>query len=70
MSSHDFFAPAHQRIFEAIRKVIERGQPASPVTLKQYFEHDGDLKSVGGGEYLADLAGSSIMVLNAADYAR
>ena len=37
-----FFMPAHQRIFTAIQKLIDRGQTASPVTLKNYFESDED----------------------------
>ena len=65
-----FFLPAHQRIFEAIVKMIDRGQTASPVTLKNYFEKDDDLKDVGGAAYLADLAASVVSVINAHDYAR
>jgi replicative DNA helicase len=65
-----FFLPAHQRIFEAVVKMIDRGQTASPVTLKNYFEKDDDLKEVGGAEYLADLAASVVSVINAQDYAR
>ena len=53
-----FFMPVHQRIYEAIIKIVDQGQVASPVTLKGYFEKDEDLKTVGGAEYLADLAGS------------
>ena len=34
-----FFMPAHQRIYDAIIKMIDRGQTASPVTLKNYFEN-------------------------------
>jgi len=65
-----FFMPAHQGIFESIMTMIERGQSASPVTLKNYFEKDDDLKDVGGAEYLVDLAASVISVINIADYAR
>ena len=65
-----FFAPAHQRIFEAIAKLADRGQTASPVTLKSYFEKDEDLAHVGGSEYLADLASSVITIVNTEDYAR
>jgi len=65
-----FFAPAHQRIFAAILKLVERGQTASPVTLKSYFEKDEDLAPVGGAEYLAELAASAMTVINAEDYAR
>jgi replicative DNA helicase len=65
-----FFMPAHQRIFEAIIKLTDRGQNASPVTLKAYFETDSDLAMVGGSQYLADLAASVITVVNTEDYAR
>ena len=69
LKSEHFYQPAHQRIFSAIQKMIERGQTATPITLKNYFEHDSDLTHVGGAEYLADLAASVIGVVNAADYA-
>ncbi|MCB1531982.1 MAG: replicative DNA helicase [Alphaproteobacteria bacterium] len=65
-----FFHPAHQRIFESVLKMVDRGQSASPVTLKSYFENDEDLQTVGGAEYLADLAASVVSVINAADYAQ
>ncbi len=63
-----FFMPAHGRIFTAIQKLIDRGQAASPVTLKNYFEQDADLTEVGGAEYLADLAASVVNVINVVDY--
>ncbi len=65
-----FFFQAHQRIYEAIVKLVDRGQNASPVTLKSYFEQDDDLKDLGGATYLADLAGSVVSVVNTEDYAR
>jgi len=64
-----FFMPVHQRIFTAIAQFVDRGQTASPVTLKGYFEKDGDLADIGGAGYLTDLAGSIISVINARDYA-
>lgn len=70
LRSEHFFMPAHQRIYDSILKLIDRGQNASPVTLKTYFEKDEDLKDVGGSEYLADLAASVVSVINTADYAR
>lgn len=65
-----FFMPAHQRIYDSILKMVDRGQSASPVTLKNYFENDSDLKDVGGAEYLADLASGVITVMNVHDYGR
>ena len=43
---------------------------ATPVTLKNHFDKDEALVSIGGAEYLARLAGLSAMVINIADYAR
>ena len=67
--AENFFMPAHQRIYTAVQTLIDRGQTASPVTLKNYFETDDDLKEVGGAEYLADLAASVVNVINVSDYA-
>src|SRR5581483_1058298 len=55
-----FYLPAHTRIYEAITKLVERGQLATPVTLKAVFEADADLAQQGGGVYLADLAASVV----------
>jgi replicative DNA helicase len=65
-----FYDPAHQRIFAAITKMLERGQVANPVTLKSYFENDPDLAQSGGAGYLAELAANVVTVVNAADYGR
>ena len=65
-----FFIPAHKRIYAAIEKLIERGQSASPVTLKGFFEKDEGLAGVGGAQYLAELAASVITVINTEDYGR
>lgn len=70
LKANHFFHPAHQRIFAAVQKLIERGQTATPVTLKGYFEQDQDLTNVGGAEYLTELASSVISIINAEDYAR
>jgi replicative DNA helicase len=64
-----FFVPAHQRIFQAVITLIDRGQTASPVTLKGYFEKDDDLRDLGGAQYLAELASNVISVINVKDYA-
>ncbi len=65
-----FYAGAHSRIYEAIVTLTERGQAASPVTLKSYFEKDKELENVGGASYLADLAATVVSLSNVEDYAR
>src|SRR6516165_8165459 len=58
----------HGRIFAAIGKLIERGQIANPVTLKNLFDQDGALTEIGGAQYLARLAGAAATIINAEDY--
>jgi replicative DNA helicase len=70
LRAEHFYNPVHGRIYDAIAKFVERGQDASPITLKSFFEKDADLSHVGGGQYLADLAGGVISVTNVADYGR
>ncbi|MBR46490.1 MAG: replicative DNA helicase [Rhodospirillaceae bacterium] len=65
-----FYLPVHGRVFEAVLKMVERGQIASPVTLKHYFDHDDSLSEVGGAQYLARLAGSAVTIINAEHYGR
>jgi replicative DNA helicase len=55
-----FAEPLHGRIFAAIARLIERGTPANPVTLKNLFEADSAMKDAGGPVYLARLAGHMI----------
>ena len=63
-----FFEPVHGRIFEACIKLVERGQIASPITLKAFFERDEALSEVGGAQYLGRLAAHAVTIINARDY--
>ncbi len=65
-----FFEPVHGRIYEAAVRLIEKGQIATPVTLRGFFERDAALDEVGGPQYLARLAGAAVTIINAEDYAR
>jgi replicative DNA helicase len=72
----DFLRPghfaddAHGRIYEACGRLIERGQQANAITLKNLFEHDEALADVGGSQYLAKLQSHYVTIINAADYGR
>ncbi len=63
-----FINTAHQKIYKASLKLIEKGLIASPVTLKPFFENEDSLTEIGGAEYLARLAGAAISIINAAEY--
>ena len=67
----DHFSNAvHGRLYTAIGKLIERGQNANPVTLKNLFDQDGALSEIGGAQYLARLAAAAVTIINAEDYGR
>src|SRR5688572_31055021 len=67
----DHFADAlHGRIYEAIGKLVLRGQIANPVTLKNLFDQDGALAEIGGAQYLVQLAQAAVTVINAEEYGR
>lgn len=70
LQADHFFAPVHGRIFGAAVKLIERGQVASPLTLKHFFDNDEALEDVGGAAYLYELATAVVSVVNAAEYGR
>ncbi|MBT3916193.1 MAG: replicative DNA helicase [Rhodospirillaceae bacterium] len=65
-----FAEPIHGNIYGAISKLLERGQIADPITLRTYFEQNDALADVGGTRYLAEIAGSMVNVINAAEYGR
>jgi replicative DNA helicase len=72
----DFLEPehfsnaVHARIYAAIGKLIERGQIANPVTLKNLFDQDGALAEIGGAQYLTRLAEAAVTIINAEEYGR
>lgn len=67
----EHFADAlHGRIYDAIGKLVQRGQIANPVTLKNLFDQDGALAEIGGAQYLVQLAQSVISIINAEDYGK
>lgn len=64
-----FYEPVHQRIYEAITKLVERGQIASPVTLKNMFDKDPALADIGGAKYLMQLATMAVHIHEPKDLA-
>ncbi len=72
----DFLRPdhfsnkTHGKIYEAIERFIDRGHIADPITLKDFFDREKTLETVGGAQYLLDLADNVISIINVADYGR
>jgi replicative DNA helicase len=64
-----FYEPVHRTIFDVINKLISKGQIATPITLKSYFEVERNLEEIGGSNYLARLANSTVSLDYAKNYA-
>src|SRR4028119_2363439 len=64
-----FHEPLHGRIFEQIRRLVDKNMLATPVTLRPVFEADEEMKQVGGPAYLAQLTGSAAPLIGARDFA-
>lgn len=65
-----FYEPAHASIFAAMQTLINRGQQASPVTLKSVLADDAAVNQAGGMQYIAAIAGSVVTIINSGDYGR
>jgi replicative DNA helicase len=52
LHAEDFYRPAHQQIFEAVRKLFDTHEPIDAVTVSEVLRRDGTLERIGGVEYL------------------
>ena len=65
-----FSHPAHQEIYKLAMRKFEAAIPFDIVTIKNYLEQQGTLESVGGVDYLTQLAGAGATVVNVEQYGR
>ena len=72
LEAKHFYVPLHRKIYEAIIKFVERGLIASPITLKNYFDTDENLKTLGVNslDYLLKLSSNAASVINLLPYAK
>lgn len=70
LTPEHFSHPAHQEIYKLAMRQFAAGIPFDIITAKNYLEQQGTLESVGGAEYLAQLAGAGATVVNVEQYAR
>jgi len=66
----DFYRPAHQKIFQAMCRLMEEGQPVDLVTVTAALKDEGVLEEVGGISYLSELATSVPTSANVQTYAQ
>ena len=65
-----FYNPIHVRIFDSIAVLIERGNLADAIVLKNRFSQDETLVDIGGVEYLALLLDNAPSSSAAPEYAK
>ena len=66
----DFYRPAHQHIYDAIRSLYSAGAPVDPVTVSDELRRAGLLDEVGGSTNLHELQNSTPSISSAAHYAK
>lgn len=69
VSAPHFAEEAHRSIWTVMSAIIEKGEAATPITLKTYLG-DGDLGGMTVSQYLARLAAEATTISNAPSYAR
>lgn len=70
LEADHFCDSIHQKIYRAITLIINKGQVADVITLRDYFGRDKDLQEIGGIDYLAELAASVISPASSLHYAK
>lgn len=70
LAEEDFFKRQHQRVFAAMKTLIERSQPIDVITVSERLSQLEELDAVGGLDYLTDLATNVPGSENVSAYAR
>jgi replicative DNA helicase len=55
LTEEDFYKTAHRKIYRAMLDLSERGEAIDQITLTEHLKARGELESVGGAAYLAEL---------------
>lgn len=70
LSEKDFYREVHRKIFTAMVDLFERNEPTDLITLTNILKERGQLESVGGASYLAELVDTVPMATNVVHYAK
>ncbi len=70
LEARDFYRESHQKIFEVVLALSERGEPVDLVTVQTLLKDRGSLEQVGGVATLTSLFEDSFAVGNVSYYAR
>jgi len=70
LKPEDFYIGSNQIIFKAMLDLFQKSEPVDPVTVGNVLKAKGQLETVGGYSYLAQLNGEVPVAVNAPHYAR
>jgi len=70
LSPDDFYKGAHKKIFRVILEMFSSEEPADLVTVANRLKEKEELESIGGAAYLASIADTAPVAVNAIHYAR
>lgn len=66
----DFYKPAHQKIYEAIKELHTKNQPIDIITVTNILQSRGELEGTGGPDYLIGLLDKTISSANISTHAK
>ena len=55
VSEEDFYRSAHQKLYRAMMTLSEQNEPVDQITLTEHLKGIGELDTVGGASYIAEL---------------
>lgn len=70
LTADDFYKPAHQKIYNAIKDLHSKSQPIDIITVTNVLQGEGSMDMVGGPEYLISLLDKTISSANIASHAK
>lgn len=68
--AEDFYRTAHQRIYQVMLELADKGEPVDLVMVTSELQNRGLVEEVGGVSYLSDLADSSPTAANIEYYSK
>ncbi len=66
----DFYNQSHRLIFDAVRALQAKNEPADVITVSEWLEQNGNLEEAGGMAYVGNLASNTPSTANILNYAR
>ena len=70
VGTSDFYSRNHRLIFDAVRALQGKNDPADVITVSEWLEQNGSLEEAGGLVYIGNLASNTPSTVNILNYAR